>query len=214
MADKGVDVNLETLGQYLDSNIVEPLSRTAGISEVAYRGGGKYEMRVIIDPDKLVQYQLTLSEVIEALRTSSSMMSVGMVTEGKRSYAVRTEAVNYTPETAGRIVLRTDISPAGTVIPLLLEDIARIDLKVQKRTSFRRLNGEPAIILNAIRERGSNVVATMVRLRQAADRLNETELNDRGLRLQVVYDETKYIASAIELVQQNIWIGGVLAFSC
>ena len=213
VADKGADVNLETLGQYLDSNIVEPLSRTAGISEVAYRGGGKYEMRVIIDPDKLVQYQLTLSEVIEALRTSSSMMSVGMVTEGKRSYAVRTEAVNYTPETAGRIVLRTDISPAGTVIPLLLEDIARIDLKVQKRTSFRRLNGEPAIILNAIRESGSNVVATMVRLRQAADRLNETELNDRGLRLQVVYDETKYIASAIDLVQQNIWIGGVLAFS-
>ena len=57
---------------------------------VEYRGGGKYEMRVIIKPDKL-QYQLTLSEVMEALRTSSSIMSVGMVTEGKRSYAVRTE---------------------------------------------------------------------------------------------------------------------------
>src|SRR6056300_838573 len=36
VADAGADVNLETLGQYLDSNIVEPLSRTAGISEVAY----------------------------------------------------------------------------------------------------------------------------------------------------------------------------------
>ena len=86
-------MNLEELGQYLDTNIVEPLSRTIGISEVEYRGGGKYEMRVIIDPDKLVQYQLTLSEVMDALRTSSAMMSVGMVTEGKRSYAVRTEAM-------------------------------------------------------------------------------------------------------------------------
>ena len=92
VAKDGFDVNLEALGQYLDTNIVEPLSRTNGISEVEYRGGGKYEMRVIIDPDKLVQYQLTLSEVMDALRTSSSMMSVGMVTEGKRSYAVRTEA--------------------------------------------------------------------------------------------------------------------------
>ena len=118
VAKDGFDVNLEELGQYLDTNIVEPLSRTNGISEVDYRGGGKYEMRVIIDPDKLVQYQLTLSEVMDALRTSSSMMSVGMVTEGKRSYAVRTEAVNYTPETAGRIVLRTDISPTGTIIPI------------------------------------------------------------------------------------------------
>ena len=140
VAKDGFDVNLEELGQYLETNIVELLSRTNGISEVDYRGGGKYEMRVIIDPDKLVQYQLTLSEVMDALRTSSSMMSVGMVTEGKRSYAVRTEAVNYTPETAGRIVLRTDISPTGTIIPLLLEDVATIDFRVQNRTSFRRLN--------------------------------------------------------------------------
>jgi len=213
VAKDGFDVNLEALGQYLDTNIVEPLSRTNGISEVEYRGGGKYEMRVIIDPDKLVRYQLTLSEVTDALRTSSSMMSVGMVTEGKRSYAVRTEAVNYTPETAGRIVLRTDISPSGTIIPLLLEDVATIDFKVQQRTSFRRLNGKPAIILNAIRDQGSNVVATMVRLRAAAESLNESELNARGLHLQVVYDETKYIASAINLVQQNIWIGGILALS-
>ena len=213
VAKDGFDVNLEALGQYLDTNIVEPLSRTNGISEVEYRGGGKYEMRVIIDPDKLVRYQLTLSEVTDALRTSSSMMSVGMVTEGKRSYAVRTEAVNYTPETAGRIVLRTDISPSGTIIPLLLEDVATIEFKVQQRTSFRRLNGKPAIILNAIRDQGSNVVATMVRLRAAAESLNESELNARGLHLQVVYDETKYIASAINLVQQNIWIGGILALS-
>ena len=125
VAKDGFDVNLE-LGQYLDTEIIGPLSRTNGISEIQYRGGGKYEMRVNIDPDKLVQCQLTLSEVIDALRTSSSMMSVGMVTEGKRSYAVRTEAVNYTPETAGRIVLRTDISPTGTIIPLLLEDVATI----------------------------------------------------------------------------------------
>ena len=213
VAKDGFEVNLETLGQYLDTNIVEPLSRTTGISEVGYRGGGKYEMRVIIDPDKLVQYQLTLSEIIEALRTSSSMMSVGEVTEGKRSYTVRTEAVNYTRETAGQIVLRTDISPTGNIIPLLLADVSTIEFKVQQRTSFRRLNGKPAIILNAIRDQGSNVVATMFRLRAAVNRLNENDLNARGLQLQVVYDETKYIASAIDLVQQNIWIGGMLALS-
>ena len=63
VAKDGFDVNLEALGQYLDTNIVEPLSRTNGISEVEYRGGGKYKMRVIIDPDKLVQYQLTLTEI-------------------------------------------------------------------------------------------------------------------------------------------------------
>ena len=134
------------------------------------------EMRVFIDPDKLIQYKVTVNEVIDALRSSSSMMSVGMVTEGKRSYSVRSEALNYTPETAGNIVIRADVSSSGTIVPLLLQDVATLDIKVQKRTSFRRLNGKPAIILNAIREQGSNVVATMLRLRLLRMRLIVTSL--------------------------------------
>ena len=209
----GANVDVETLGQYLDTNIVEPLSRVEGIAEVDYYGGSRREMRVLIDPDKLVQYQITLGEVLDALRTSSSMMSVGMVTEGKRSYTVRSEAVNYTPRTAGRIVLRADISASGAIAPLLLEDVATLDMRFPKQTSFRRLNGKPGIIVNAIREQGSNVVSTMLRLRSVVDELNQNELDQRGLSLRVVYDETKYISSAIDLVQQNIWIGGMLAFT-
>ena len=213
IAKDGANVNLEELGQYLDTNIVEPLARVDGIAEVDYRGGGKREMRVLIDPEKLVQYQITLSEVIDALKTSSTLMSVGLVTEGKRSYTVRTEAVNYTPETAGNIVVRTSISPSGTVMPLLLQDIATLEVKVQSRTSFRRLNGQPAVTLSALREPGSNVVATMLRLRTVVDQLNQNELAARGLDLKVVYDETGYISSAIGLVQQNIWVGGILALT-
>ena len=209
----GANVDVETLGQYLDTNIVEPLSRVEGIAEVDYYGGSRREIRVLIDPDKLVQYQITLGEVLDALRTSSSMMSVGMVTEGKRSYTVRSEAVNYTPRTAGRIVLRADISASGAIAPLLLEDVATLDMRFPKQTSFRRLNGKPGIIVNAIREQGSNVVSTMLRLRSVVDELNQNELDQRGLSLRVVYDETKYISSAIDLVQQNIWIGGMLAFT-
>ena len=41
--------------------------------------------------------------------------------------------------------------------------------------------------------------------------LNETTLNPKGLQLNIIYDETAYIRSAIDLVQQNIWIGGILA---
>ena len=133
------------------------------------------------------------------------------MTEGKRTYAVRTEAVNYTPDAAGRIVLRTDLSASGTLVPLLLSDIATIELRSTQRSSYRRLNGEEAVIINALRAPGVNVVETMIRLRAAIDKLNETVLASRALNLRVVYDETKYIASAIDLVQQNIWIGGMLA---
>ncbi|MGB1176419.1 MAG: efflux RND transporter permease subunit, partial [Candidatus Puniceispirillaceae bacterium] len=207
----GQTIDLESLGNFLETQIVEPLGRVNGVSEITFNGGGSKEMRIFIDPAKLTQYRITLTEVIDALRTSSSMMSVGTVTEGKRTYAVRTEAVNYTPDAAGRIVLRTDTSSTGTLVPLLLSDIATIKLQSASRSSYRRLNGEEAVIINALRAPGVNVVETMARLRSAIDELNRSVLDARGLNLRVVYDETKYIASAIDLVQQNIWIGGLLA---
>ncbi|NDG36906.1 MAG: efflux RND transporter permease subunit, partial [Alphaproteobacteria bacterium] len=113
----------------------------------------------------------------------------------------------------GSIVVRTNVSPSGTVTPLLLQDIATLEVRVQSRTSFRRLNGQPAVTLSALREAGSNVVATMLKLRTVVDQLNQNELAARGLDLKVVYDETGYISSAISLVQQNIWVGGILALT-
>ena len=211
VAKKESSVNLESLGSFVENTVVDPLGRVDGVSEITVYGGGRREMRVFIDPEKLIQYRITLTEVIDALRTSSSAMSVGMVNEGKRTYTVRTESINYTPRTAGRIVLRTDVFKNGTIAPVLLSDVAKIELSMQKRSSFRRLNGEEATIINALRAQGTNVVKTMGRIREVVEELNKAELGPRGLELRLVYDETKYIVSAIDLVQQNIWIGGLLA---
>ena len=209
----GYKIDLESLGKFVESDIVQPLGRTKGVSEVTFNGGGKREMRILVDPEKMVRFKITLSEVIDALRTSSTLQSVGTVSEGKRSYPVRTELIAYTREKAAEIVIRTDISSEGTIVPLLLSDIAEIELKIQKRSSFRRLNGEKAVILNVLREQGTNVVSTMSRLKKQINALNESNLNARGLDLRVIFQETTYISSAIDLVKQNIWIGGCLAIS-
>ena len=209
----GYKIDLESLGKFVESDIVQPLGRTKGVSEVTFNGGGKREMRILIDPEKMTRFGITLSEVIDALRTSSTLQSVGTVTEGKRSYPVRTELIAYTREKAGEIVIRTDISSEGSIVPLLLSDVAEIELKIQKRSSFRRLNGEKAVILNVLREQGTNVVSTMSRLKKQINTLNKSNLNDRGLDLRVIFQETTYISSAIDLVKQNIWIGGCLAIS-
>ena len=65
--------------------------------------------------------------------------------------------------------------------------------------------------LNATRRHGANVIETMARLKEVVDDLNKTVVPDAGLVLHQVYDETVYINSAIRLVQQNIWVGGLLA---
>ena len=170
-------------------------------------------MRVEVNPADLIRYNLGLPQVLQALRQASATLSVGTIERGKRTYTVRTQANLFTPQTAGQIVIRNDLNARGQLVPVLLSDIAEIKLVSKKRTSFRRLNGKDAVILNALRERDSNVVETMENLRLVIDEMNEDVLKSRGLNLRVVYDETDYIASAIDLVKQNIWVGGLLALT-
>ena len=212
-AAEGSDVDVEQLGNFLEDGIVAPLERVGGVAEIFLYGGGRREMRVEVNSNDLIRYNLSLPQVLQALRQASATLSVGTIERGKRTYTVRTEADLFTPQTAGQIVLRNDLTTNGQLVPVLLADIAEISLVSKKRSSFRRLNGKDAVILNALREQNSNVVETMVRLRSVIDALNSGVLMTRGLALKVVYDETDYIASAIDLVKQNIWIGGLLALS-
>ena len=209
--DDGPD--LEKLGQFVENEIVAKLGRIEGVSEITFNGGGNFEMRVNVDAVKLSRYQLSVSEVLDALRSSTSLASVGSIDEGKRTYAVRAEAIAYTPETAANIIVRTEILQTGERVAVRLGEVADFQFDTKKRNSFRRLNGKDAVIINALREQGTNVVETMERLRAEVDSLNKELLNAKQLQLSIVYDETTYIASAIELVKQNIWVGGLLAFS-
>ena len=66
-----------------------------------------------------------------------------------------------------------------------------------------------AITFAVLREPASNVVTTLERLKNEVDALNAGVLAEQGLDLRVVYDETVYIGSALDLVQNNIMIGGI-----
>ncbi len=212
VAMDGVDVDIDTLSNFVDDLIVEPLSRINGVSEVTVRGGADREVRVVLDMDRVAAYGLSVAEIAEAIRGSTAELTAGEITEGRRSFTLRTEAITYTPETARNLVLRTD-ARNGQISVVRLSDVAEVELGFKTPDSFRRLNGKPAITFAVLREPASNVVATLDTLKAEVARLNQGILAERGLDLRIVYDETIYIGSSLDLVQSNIIIGGALAIS-
>ncbi|MAJ35094.1 MAG: acriflavin resistance protein, partial [Candidatus Puniceispirillum sp. TMED52] len=217
LKDNNVDVadaaDIDALGRFLTTNIMDPLARVEGVSDVFKYGGNEFEMRVIIDPEKLALYRLNITTVINALRSATTQQTVGNIEAGKREYIVRVSSPSFTLAEAGHIVIRADQAENGNIIPVRLSDIARLEVKPALASSFRRLNGENAIIINLTREQGTNVVETMGRIKERIADLNQNTLKQMGIKLRVIYDETVYISSAISLVQQNIFIGGALALS-
>lgn len=204
--------SIHTYGKIAEDIIQERLERVPGVGGVNIYGGSKQEMRVIVDPARMAQYGLTVSTVVDRLRAANASISGGDVEEGKRRYIVRTEGQFATPEQVAAVVLRAGQDPeTGRVARVTVGDIGDVLFGYSKPTATIRANGHPAMGMSVTREIGANVIETMAGISAAVDELNAGPLPAVGLQIEQVYDETVYINSAIDLVIQNIWIGGLLA---
>ncbi len=202
----GNDNPIYTYKLFAEDNIKARFERVPGVAQSNVRGGQDPELQVVIDPGKLSAYGLTLQEFIRGLDQDNVNISAGSLDEGKRRYIVRTLAKYETPAQVEAVALKT---ASGERI--FVGDVAEARFGYERADISVRQNGEPAIALNVLRESGSNVLEVMAVLKGALRELNEGILKREGLVVTQVYDETNYIDSSIDLVQQNLWVGGTLA---
>ena len=201
-----------TYGDYVEDVVQDRLERVPGVALVNVYGADETELRVIVDPRNLAHYRLTVANLVDALRATNVNVSAGEVEEGKREYTVRTESELNSVGRVRSVVLRSVRDPAtGRVARVTVGDVAKVAFGYKRPTARIRTMGKNAIVVNAIRDTGANVIQVMAAIREAARKLNEGPLAENGLVMHQVYDETVYINSAIDLVTQNIWAGGLLA---
>ncbi|MBL6935585.1 MAG: efflux RND transporter permease subunit [Alphaproteobacteria bacterium] len=204
--------NIHSYGDFVEDIIRDRLERVSGVARSNVYGGSEKEIRVIVDPELMARYRLTVPEIVETLRQANASISAGDVEEGKRRYVVRTEGELNSLDAVRSVILRSFEDPAtGRVARVTVGDISRVRFDYKEPQAVIRHLGEPAIALNVTRETGANVIEVMKGVRATLAELNETVLPQHALEIKQVYDETIYIDSAISLVQQNIFVGGTLA---
>ncbi|MGI9484062.1 MAG: efflux RND transporter permease subunit [Hyphomicrobiales bacterium] len=209
---EGNDRPIHEYGDFLNDVVKERIERVPGVSEVSIFGGSEREIQVIVRPEQLARYQLTISQLTRALRGANIAISAGKVDEGKRSYTVRTEGELNTVEAVQAVVLRSERdTETGRIGRVTVGDVTDVQFAFKEPGSKIRQLGIPALAFNAKRETGANVIETMEGIREAVDDLNAGPIPNADLKLVQAYDETVYIESAVDLVRQNIWYGGTLA---
>ncbi len=199
-------------GDFVEDVIKDRVERVPGVSRVNIFGGSEREIQITTEPSLLARYRLTVSNIVQALRDANASVSAGDIDEGKRRYVVRAEGELTTLRAIRDVVVRSNYdSASGRVARVTIDDIADVSFGHKEPAARIRLMGKPAVAFNAQRQTGANVIETMAGIRDAIDDLNATVIPGSGVTLRQVYDETVYINSSIDLVQQNIWIGGALA---
>ncbi len=191
---------------FCDDYIKPRLERIPGVASSNIYGGQERELQVIVDSSALAARNITISELMRALDAENRNISAGDFDEGKRRYIARTVGEYETPEDVAKVIIKR-INGA----PITVGDVARVTLGHEDIEVVVRHEGVPTIVLNAVREAGTNVLVVMQKVREALEELNNGLLKDRRLQLVQAYDETNYIYGAIRLVRQNILVGGTLA---
>jgi HAE1 family hydrophobic/amphiphilic exporter-1 len=211
-AGEGNTRSLDEYGDFLEDEVKDRIERIDGISNVNVFGGVSRELQIIINPDELARYNMTIPAVVASLRTENISVSAGEVDEGKRRYIVRAEGKLDTIEAIQDVVLRSEgQGSSGILSRVRVSDVARVEFAYKENTAQLRFRGEPALAFNLIRDQGANVIATMEEVKSVLEELEAGPITRENLILEQIYDETIYIQGAIDLVVQNIWIGGLLA---
>lgn len=202
------DLDVTKLKRFAEDEIEASLERVPGVSQANVMGGLEDELQVIVNPELLAARNLTIEDIRRVLRAQNNDISAGDFWESKRRWVVRTMGQFRSAEQVENQFL-TVFEGA----PVYLRDVAEVQLGYKKANGLVRRFGESSIAVNALRQTGANVLDVMAGLQQTVKRLNEDMLDRRGLVLTQVYDETEYIDSSVNLVQQNIFIGGALTMA-
>ncbi|WP_342071431.1 efflux RND transporter permease subunit [Yoonia algicola] len=209
-ATEGNTQPIPNFGDFIEDIVKDRVERIPGVAAVNVFGGVTRELQVVVDPQRLSRFGLTVPEVVQRLRAENISISAGDVDEGKRRYVVRTESNLNTEEAIRNVVLRSDAASGG-IGRVRVSDVADVAFAYQEPTARLRFKGELGLAFNVVRESGANVITVMEELRVVLDELQAGPMTEQGLMLEQVYDETIYIEGAIDLVTTNIYIGGVLA---
>ncbi|MBF0189209.1 MAG: efflux RND transporter permease subunit, partial [Magnetococcales bacterium] len=198
--------NIDTWRDYVEEIIQPELERIPGVALVNVYGGRKRELRVTVDPYRMAARGITLSRLVQAVRSENRDISAGQFDEGKRSYLVRSLGRLTTPEAVASIVLASGENGTVTV-----GDVATVAFDHEKAIRNVRGSGQPMMAMNCVRVHGGNVLEIMEDVHATVARINTTILADTGFRITVLYDQTDYIDAALELVRNNLFLGGCLA---
>ncbi|KTT04245.1 multidrug transporter [Pseudomonas oryzihabitans] len=201
----------EDLSNYIVSNLRDPLARTSGVGDFQVFGA-QYAMRIWLDPEKLVKYQLTPTDVTSAIQSQNVQIASGQLgglpaIPGQQLNATIIGKTRLTSvEEFGKIFLK--VNQDGSQVRL--RDVARIELGGENYAIDAQFDGKPASGMALRLATGANALDTAKAVRATIDRLKP--FMPAGMEVVYPYDTTPVVTASIHEVVKTLGEAILLVF--
>ncbi|MDQ3134227.1 MAG: efflux RND transporter permease subunit, partial [Acidobacteriota bacterium] len=192
------------LTDIVQKQIQERIESADGVGEVIVFGGRLREIKIYIEPDRLRAYNLSVTEVSNALRAQNLELPGGRLDEGARTVTLRTLSKITRVEDFNDIVVATRNGYA-----VKISDIGRVEDSGVDPQSAASLNGVPSVSLGIRKQSGANTVAVISGVKQ---RMAEIQpLLPTDLKVVVTRDQSEFIETSLHAIEEHLIVGGLLA---
>ncbi|WP_116364012.1 efflux RND transporter permease subunit [Parahaliea mediterranea] len=186
------------LSNYASLNITGELARIPGVGEASIIGALDYGMRLWLDPIKLNAHDLSVNQVLAAVREQNQQAAVGQLggppnpDTTQFQYVLKTKGRLSSVEEFENIILRSDDQGAR----LTLADVGRVELGAQAYKGYGEFNNRPGVLIAIYKQSDANALTTSEQVRERMDDL--ATYFPEGLEYVVGHDTTLFIEASLE----------------
>jgi HAE1 family hydrophobic/amphiphilic exporter-1 len=190
--------------EFADKTLRRQLESVLGVGQIQLIGGRKRQINVVADPARLQSLGLAVAELSGALASQNVQLPGGRVEQGLRDLTLRTYGRVESAASFGDIVIT---SRRG--VPVRVSDVARVLDSTEEARTQASVNGEPAVVLQILKQSGTNTIEVVERLKERLARL--APQFPPGYRIDVVRDQSEYVVTAVDAVKEHLVLGALFA---
>jgi multidrug efflux pump len=191
------------LNDYLDRNIVDRLSIQPGVASITIGGERKYSIRIWMDPEQIASRQLTIVDVIRAIKNENIERGAGRFESTEREVGLKLDSKLKTLDEYSKIVIRHFGDSK-----ILLSDVAKIEIGPESERGFLRANKKSAIGLGIVRQTKSNVLDVANNIKDELELIRPSL--PESIDMSIGYDQSKFVNESINEIRFALTVSMIL----
>ncbi len=209
MSDDGSWNQLD-LTNYGTIYIKDEIKRLKGVGDVNVFGAGDYSMRIWLDPQKMANLNISVSEIKAAISTQNVQVSSGALgalpsnSNQTLRMTLMTQGRLLEPEQFAEIIVRSNVDGSN----IKLKDVARVELGAYSYDKFGMIGGKPVAVIQVVPLPGANTISIVNLVNKKMAEINKTL--PEHLELKMMHDDSEFIRESMKEVVFTILITSLI----
>jgi multidrug efflux pump len=195
------------VSHYAAKTLKERLQKVKGVGSVMPAGEKKYALKVWLDPNLLYAHQLTVSDVMHALKEKNIELPSGRIESAAREFSIKTNGEVRSLEALRELI----ITKKGS-LPIRIADIGWVEEGIEDERSVARYTQKDTVGLGIIKQPSANTVEVAQAIKKEIKKINES--GRQNIHIEVAFDSSEFIEKSIDEMKETLWSSTLLVVIC